>query len=124
MLSQSLRFGFVGGVATLVHISVGSFWIAFGINPLWANLWAFTTALLVSFLGHQFFTFRGHGRPIRSSAMRFASVAVLGFVVNEMVLLTLTKRLLLNPTLSLIISTLSVATMTFILSRLWAFRSV
>jgi len=124
MLSQSLRFGFVGAVATLVHLTVGSSWIAFGINPLWANLWAFMTALLVSFLGHQFFTFRGHGRPIRSTATRFASVAILGFVVNELILLTLTRLLQLNPTLSLIISTLSVAVMTFVLSRLWAFRSV
>jgi putative flippase GtrA len=56
--------------------------------------------------------------------MRFASVAVLGFVVNELILLTLTRLLQLNPTLSLIISTLSVAVMTFVLSRLWAFRSV
>ncbi len=124
MLSQSLRFGFVGAVATLVHLTVGSTWIALNVNPLWANLWAFMTALLVSFLGHQFFTFRGHGRPIRSTAMRFFSVAVLGFVVNELILLTLTKLLQISPTLSLIISTLSVAIMTFILSRLWAFRSV
>lgn len=58
MLAQLVRFGFVGGLATLVHVLAAlSAKAAFDLPEQRANLVGFSVAVLVSYLGHMRFTF-------------------------------------------------------------------
>lgn len=101
---------------------MGSVLIAVGVTALLANLFAFLTAFGVSFLGHHFYSFQGHGAPATTTLKRFAVVAIIGFLINEGLLLALLNPLENTPILALALSTLSAAALTFVLSKKWAFR--
>ncbi len=120
-LTQPVKFTLVGGAATLIHMGTGISLISLGSPPLAANIWAFCTAFLISFIGHFYFSFKGHGKPMRLAFPRFLAVALLGFGANEFLLFLLVKSDFLPPAVGLFLSTASVAIMTFFLSRAWAF---
>ena len=54
---QFLKFGFVGGIATLVHMLIGVTLVHSGWPALAANLVSFVIAFVVSFMGHYGFSF-------------------------------------------------------------------
>ena len=58
VLTQISRFGFVGAIATTVHVSIG-LGLSEGAEmaPFWANLIAFSCALGVAFVGQTRLTF-------------------------------------------------------------------
>lgn len=123
MLGQLIRFGLVGGLATLVHMLVGVSLIGAGIAALFANLVAFLVAFGVSFIGHYGFSFPEKAASLSSAFRRFILVAIGGFLINES-LLALYLWLALGPeVLGLILSTGSAAVVTFFVSRNWAFRA-
>lgn len=122
MLRSVLKFGLVGGMATLVHITVGILWIRFGLNPLVANFLAYLTALVVSFWGHHSFTFNNHNQPLAKTAPRFLSTSVLGFLMNELILASVVGLNLMSPSSALTLATLLVAAFTYLLSKRWVFN--
>lgn len=116
------RFVIVGTLGAIAHISFGALFIQLGIHPLIANIFAFLLAFSGGFLGHHFYSFRGHGRPITYTFMRFFPVAIASFLLNETLLAGLLELGWFSPTLSLVISSLSVAVFSYLLGRFWAFR--
>ncbi len=93
-----------------------------GLAPLWANLWGWLVAFGVSFGGHHRLTFAAHRAPLRSSLPKFFLISAGGFAVNEA-----TYALLLHYggwryDLTLAVVLVAVAALTFVSSRLWAFR--
>ena len=86
MLSQFLRFGLVGALATLVHMLIGAILIHSGWSALAANPISFLIAFVVSFMGHYGFSFSDQSCDVATSLKRFALVAVGGFAVNEGIL--------------------------------------
>lgn len=120
-LSQPVKFIIVGGISTLAHMGVGVTLITLGVAPLIANIWAFSTAFLISFYGHFSFSFKGHGKSILHTFPRFLAVALLGFGANELLLFLLVQSGWVRPEIALFMSTATVAFMTFFLSRAWAF---
>ncbi len=123
MLKQMIRFGLVGTLATFVHMVIGSLLIASGWNPLYANLIAFATAFLVSFVGHLGYSFADQDANPARAFQRFAVVALIGFACNEALLLGLTTQGVFSNTVALWVSTGFAALFTFALSRRWAFHS-
>ena len=123
MWRQWLRFGMVGLLATFVHMMIGFLLIQSTWHPLLANLLAFTIAFVVSFIGHLGFSFADQEVSTSSALWKFALVALVGFVCNEVLLIMLLSEGDLSDTVSLWISTGSAAVLTFALSRLWAFRT-
>lgn len=121
-MKAAFRFSIVGLVATGTHLIVGSALMAGGMRPLLANTVAFLTAFFVSFAGHYGYSFNGTAVSIRTSLIRFAVVALVGFGVNQAILFELTSRLGAEPIPSLVVSTGLAALATFLLSRSWAFR--
>lgn len=114
-----MRFAVVGIAATLIHAVVGLILLRAGVAPLLANPLGFVVAFLVSFLGHHFWSFRHHGTGMRYAALRFVPVAVLGFLISEMLLGLLLP--LIQGTIALPLALLCAAGITFLLSRHWAF---
>ena len=119
---SSVRFALVGLTATAVHLITGVTLIALGAAALIANVGAFVTAFGISFAGHHFFSFRGHGQKAWQTASRFVWVALGGFAINESVLAGLLRLIPSWPSLALVISTGTAALATYALSALWAFR--
>ncbi|MBV0932293.1 GtrA family protein [Marinobacterium weihaiense] len=114
-----LRFGGVGGVATLVHLAVA--WVALALYPQWsplvANLVAFIAAFPVSFFGHRYLTFRTEG-----GAGRFLMLAAGGFCLNNGVLAVLITTLAVDGFVAIVLSTFTVPVLIYAGSRLWVFR--
>ncbi|HBN58937.1 GtrA family protein [Vreelandella aquamarina] len=112
------RFGGVGAIATLVHLSVAA--IAFiiwpTISPFLANLLAFVVAFQVSFWGHRRFTFRKDGR-----AHRFFLLALGGFALNNSVLAALLAISPVEGIFAIIVATFTVPLLMYVAARFWAF---
>ena len=124
MLNQFLRFGFVGVLATLVHMLIGATLVHSGWSALAANPVSFLIAFVVSFMGHYGFSFSDQENELATSLRRFTLVACGGFVVNETLLAVLVWSTTLPQSASLILSTGVAAIITFFASRNWAFRQM
>ncbi|MCA0041998.1 GtrA family protein [Celeribacter litoreus] len=124
MLIQLLRFGFVGALATLVHMLIGATLIHSGWPALASNPVSFLIAFVISFMGHYGFSFADQEKEMGTSLRRFIVVACSGFVVNETILGFLVWSSSLSQVSSLLLSTGVAAMVTFFASRNWAFRHV
>lgn len=121
---QIIKFGVVGIVAMAVHFAVVVALVAYNFHPLLANLAGFLIAFHLSYAGHSLWTFELSGKNGRNHRARFFSVAALGFVVNELGYFFLLRVLHIDYRLALVLVLLAVSALTFILSRLWAFREL
>jgi len=122
LIPQVARFVAIGTLAAGVHLSVVAMLFRFGLHPLIANVFAFCTAFGVSYLGHRFVTFPGGRLPHKRSVHRFWWVAVMSFSLNEGLYALLLHFSALNYLVSLFVVLLIVTPMTFVLSRVYAFR--
>lgn len=121
------RFGVVGLAAAAVHYwTVVALVELFEIVPLRANVGGFVLAFWVSYFGHRYWTFFDTADPQskKQSFLRFLSVAVLGFCMNALLFYLLLHYTAMPYYISLAIVVLTVAAMTYVLSRLWAFRRI
>lgn len=122
-MNSMLWFLAVGGSAAAVHFGVVLLLVSQHQAPaLAANVLGFLVAFCVSFLGHHRLTFAGGSASARQSLPRFAAVAVLGFVSNEL-LYALLLALGFDYRLALLAVLVTVAGMTWLLSRYWAFAA-
>ena len=120
---SALWFLIVGASAAAVHMLV--VWLLVeqqGWHPLLSNTLGFLVAFCVSFAGHHGLTFAKQGVRAVQSLPRFALVALLGFVSNELMFAALLK-LGMDYRLALFLVLMVVAAMTWILSKYWAFAA-
>ena len=121
-LRQISRFGFVGIVATAVHVGVGlGLHEGAGLRPLWANLVAFGCALGVSFLGQTRLTFPDSTAD-GGAFVRFAVVAVSGLGLNQSIVWLVTSVFARPYWLALVIVIFTVPGITFLLLKFWALK--
>jgi len=116
------RFAIVGIVATCVHISI--VWVLiekFGVETLLANLFAFLTAFVVSFTGQHLWTFSSN-RNWRSALSRFFPVSFSGFILNNIVLITLLDLGLMSDSQAAMLSACIIPVVTYLAGRFWAFK--
>lgn len=122
LFRQLARFGFVGIVATAVHVAIGlGLNKGLGIWPFWANLVAFCCALGVSFYGQTRFTFRG-SHSGNGAFARFTLVAVTGLGMNQAIVWLVTSVFAASYELALAIIIVTVPAATFLLLKFWALR--
>lgn len=121
-MSSLLWFGLVGASAAAVHFGVVWLLVSQGmLAALIANVLGFLLAFGVSFLGHHRLSFAAQQARGRDALPRFALVAVLGFVSNELMYAVL-LRWGMEYRLALLLVLITVAAMTWLLSRHWAFK--
>lgn len=116
-------FGFVGGMATLVHFVVATaVFRGLGLSIFLGNIAGYAIAFFVSYFGHYHLTFESrehHGAALR----KFAFTAGAGFVVNNAVLAAMTLALGRESLVSLAIAIVAAAVAVYVLSRYWAFAT-
>ncbi|MCB8889205.1 GtrA family protein [Halomonas malpeensis] len=115
---QPLRFVFIGGLATLVHILVAAILIfSFPLLHVYLiNITAFLFAFMFSFLGHQYITFQKEG-----SIVKFLGMSLLGFLLNN-IILTLGLLFSLPDFYALVIATMCVPLLTYVVSKNLIFK--
>lgn len=123
MKRQLLKFGCIGTAAAAVHMGVVALLVPLGLQPLLANIVAFVTAFNVSYLGHRLWTF-GNRTTLshKRSMVRFWGIAVTSFAINETLFFLFLNYTTLPYLVALFLVLILVTPITFVLSRLWAFR--
>jgi len=122
MTGEALRFIIVGVSALLTHWLVVILLVsAAGLPPLVANVFAFLVAFNVSYFGHRHLTFNASERSHRQTLPRFATVAASSFLVNEALYWLLLNFTPLRYDLAMLLVLGTVAGMTYLLGKFWAF---
>lgn len=126
MKGQVAKFGIVGVVTTATHVLVLSGLVELAeMEPILANTVAFLVSFAISFVGHFLWTFGGtdSGRMRRWHAAlpRFLIVAVLGFLLNSLIVFSIVNVMSLSYRYAIVLIVTVVPVCTFVLSRYWAF---
>lgn len=123
MLAQMLRFGGVGGVATVAHVLAAlAAGLALQLSPQQANLAGFLTAVLVSYFGHANYTFQA-GRGASGQFLRFAVVALAGYAASSLTVALVTQALGLPFAVAMALVAVIVPTASFLAMRVWVFQN-
>ena len=126
LLAQGLRFGLIGAISTLVHISAFVFCIELlQIRPFIANFSAFGIAVLIGFVGHFSWTFKHHTQADRRKWMpaliRFVIVSLIGLGLNSMIVYGVVDMSHLSYVYAIVLMLTITPAVVFVLSKLWAF---
>ena len=126
LLRQIARFGLVGGLATLVHVGVFlSLADKIGFHPQMANLLAWLTAFVVSFLGHFLWTFQenpdGTQRRAADALVRFLGVSLLGLGLNSGIVMVMVGIIGASNAMAAVLMATLVPALLFAINRYWAF---
>ncbi|MCF6808390.1 GtrA family protein [Thiotrichales bacterium 19S9-12] len=123
VFKQTFKFGIVGVIAAVVHFIIVTLLVyLFSWYPLLANIIAFLIAYQISYFGHKNWTFKQEGKIFtRSSNIKFFIVASLSFILNEG-LYAVYLTFIPSYQLALFLTLATVPPITFLLSKLWAFR--
>ncbi len=127
MSRQIILFGLVGLSAALVHWLVVWLLVQLGLlTALWANPVGFFVAFWLSYFGHRHgsFAIPVERHRIRDTLPKFALVASIGFLINELLFFLLLHYTPLPYAVALILVIGIVALGTFLASRHWAFVRV
>jgi len=122
-IGQLIRFGVIGVIAAITHYCIAIFLISKDMPAAWANLIAFVIAFWVSYLGHRYFSFDAGDVSHQQTLPRFILVAVLGFILNESLLLFMLHFTKISMAVGLPFIIILTAIFTFILSRQFAFNT-
>lgn len=122
MRREALSFIFVGVSALLTHWLIVVLLVPLaGLHPLLANVVAFLVAFNVSYFGHRHLTFQAGERSHRQTLPRFATVAASSFALNEAMYWGLLQFTPLRYDIAMLLVLGSVAVLTYVLGKFWAF---
>ncbi|WP_409558555.1 GtrA family protein [Brucella sp.] len=117
--SKIVRFGLVGGGATFVHVIVAA--IALYFSPtlpiVLVNMTAFSFAVIVSYVGHMFFTFQTRG-----SLLKFIITSLIGLLSNNIVAYS-SYEMTGFKFFSVLLGTLIAPFVVYVLSTFWVFSN-
>jgi putative flippase GtrA len=121
LLAQLVRFGLVGGLATLVHVLAAlSAQSLFHLSAQAANLVGFCVAVLVSYLGHLRFTFDVSDRS-GAQFLRFVAMSGLSLMTSSATVWLIATRMGLGFGVAMAAVTIVVPAASFMVMRFWVF---
>lgn len=120
---QLFYFGIVGVCASLVYLIILICLVSIiHMHPLIANIFAFLIGFTVSYSGHHHWTFASSNSLSKRALPRFFLIQTLGFCLNEGLFYIFLEKLKLHYIIAILITLAIVAFVTFLSSKLWAFR--
>lgn len=121
MLPQPVRFGLVGVTATAIHVIMLLLLVEkLALAPVLASVPSFLSALIVSYLANQRWTFLAHGNHGRHFP-RYAAVSVAGLFLNIAIMYGTVSLMHMPYLIGLSIVVVVVPLISFLLQRYWAF---
>lgn len=124
-VAQLMRFGLVGGLATIVHALVYAGLTTWALAaPQVANLAGFLLAFSISLLGHYGYTFRDTrgNRSLAASSWRLFLASLIGYALNAGFVHLVTAVAGADPRFALIFIVGVTPLLTYLVSRFWVFR--
>jgi len=124
-LGELLKFGVVGVTATTVYLALYASLIEFaGVAPLVSNCFGSAAGVLVSFAGHNWWTFRGAAarRHLANTSSRFLLVNLIGFVQSTIIVYVVTGLLAAGYEYSIIVILAVVPLSNYLLNKFWTFN--
>lgn len=124
LLRQFFRFGIVGFLAAMVHISIVAYLVQLHhFIPLVANIYAFLISFQASYWGHRFWTFHDSDALHAVAIPKLLIIQIVNFAANEaLFFIFLSLKIPYILALVLVLSILPV--FTFASSKLWVFRKL
>ncbi|MFT4301245.1 MAG: GtrA family protein [Desulfovibrio sp.] len=121
-----IRFGMVGGAATLTYVLLGLLFVnLWGMHVLMGNALAYALSFIVSYLGQSLWTFgtasSASGLSHWTRLARFAAAQALGLGLNSAIIWLL-MRLSLTYEVAMPVAVLLVPVMVYLLCKYWVFR--
>lgn len=119
-----MKFGVVGVTAAATNFFVLMVLVEkVHIEPLIGNVLAFIVAFQVSFHGHKFWTFADQAaNHVKAMAKFFIISLVVNLALNEGLFAMFYKGLHLHYLLAILFTLMIIPPISFVLSKLWAFR--
>ncbi len=95
LIGQLVRYAITGGLATIVNIGVYWLLAARGMDPNLAWAFGYAAAVVVGYVVHSRWSFRGHGRRdnLARTGSRFVIVSLVSFGLNQLWVWLLVQRL-------------------------------
>ncbi len=95
LLGQLVRYALTGGLASIVNIGVYWLLAARGLDPNLAWAIGFVAAVIVGYVVHSRWSFRGHGRRdnLARTGSRFVIVSLISFGLNSFWVWLLVRQL-------------------------------
>lgn len=95
LTGQFVRYALTGGLTTFVNIGVYWLLAARGMDPNLAWTVGFAAAVLVGYVAHSRWSFRGHGRRdnLARTGGRFLVVSLVSFALNQLWVWLLVREL-------------------------------
>lgn len=123
-IGQLVRFAIVGFALAAVYSAIYWYLATYVMPPVLAVLIAFLVSVSIGFVLHSRWSFRGHGQQEdHRLKVKFVSVQISGFVLNEVFTWVLTGPLMHGPTWWPLVPAIFVTPLaTFILNRQLVFR--
>jgi putative flippase GtrA len=122
MLAQIVRFGGVGGLATLAHVTVAlAAQRGLPVSVQQANFMGFLAAVMLSYFGHARFTFQTRVGSA-GQVQRFALMSLLGLATSSSTVWLVESALGLGFGAAMAVVAVVVPAVTFIAMRFWVFR--
>lgn len=118
LISQIIKFGFVGGTAFFIDTGVLLLLSKLGINYLIANLISFTVSVIYNYILSMKFVFDVKDSNIAKNFIQFIILSIIGLCVNEIIMKLCVDVVTLNLLFSKIIATGIVMIYNFITRKL------
>ena len=123
MVGQLIRFGGVGGLATLIHVAVAMLLSSIAeVSPLQANFAGFASALMFSYVGHARCTFRAEMNKA-PQFLRFIFVALVALATSSGTVLLVDTGLGLDFGIAMAAVAVLVPAVTYLALRFWVFEA-
>ena len=122
LLRQGATFAVVGAAASATHVLTALSASALGLAALKANFVGYFCAVGVSYFGNARLTFKAPALR-RAQFGRFAIVSLLALGLNQAIVWLCVHRLGWKFPYALALVVVVVPAFTFVLSKLWAFRT-
>lgn len=116
-----VRFLAVGGGVTAIHVIVCLIVAGeFDFKPEVANFVGYTCAVMVSYLGHSFYTFDSKNAHT-FQVPRFAFLSLMGLLVSSLITYVVCTTLGKSLFTAMVITTFTVPLVTYIGAKFWVF---
>ncbi len=123
MLGQLVRYGLTGGFVTAVYALVYAGLVrGLGVAPMIANVAGYGVAVILGYVLHSRWSFRGHGARAPATTARFVAVSLFSLALNSLWVWIIVHGLHLSPLLPLIPIATATPLIVFWLNRVWVFR--
>jgi len=130
-MAQLIRFGIIGLMTTFVHLSIFVAAIEYAeLSGSISNLIAFSAAVIVSFFGHYFYSFKdqlgdtndARGLIHMPAFLKFCLVSTGGFLLNSLIAWSIVDSLNMDYWIAVIMMMTVTPITIFLLSKYWVFR--